>query len=123
MLDVWSTVSVQGNAFIQEAVDGGAHCLHVLGDLDIANVREFEAAVASAVRGGNRLVLDLSQCSFIDCSALTVLVRTYERLGKRLCVVTGSQGVVTFLFELTGLGQWLPVVPTLAQAFGSAASC
>jgi anti-anti-sigma factor len=123
VFDVWSTVSVQGNAFIQEAVDGGAHCLHVLGDLDIANVREFEAALATAVRSGNRLVLNLSQCSFIDCSALTVLVRTYEKLGKRLCVVTGSRGVVTFLFELTGLGQSLPIVPSLSQAFGRATAC
>lgn len=106
----------QDNVFIQKIVED-AQYLHVAGDVDLGNVREFEEALAIPIQAGRRVVIDLTQCTYIDCSVLTVLVRTHATLGRRLCIVTGSPGVVTLMLEVTGLGRSLPVVPSLSQAF------
>jgi anti-anti-sigma factor len=105
--------------FTQQSVDD-AQCLHVLGDVDLGNVRELEAAMAFPMMQGRRLIIDLTQCTYIDCSVLTLLVRTHAKMGRRLCIVTGSPGIVTLVLEATGLQRTLPVVPSLAQAFSIA---
>jgi anti-anti-sigma factor len=109
----------QDDTFVQKMVDD-AQYLHVFGDVDLGNVRELEAALAIPMEAGRRLVIDLTQCAYIDCSVLTVLVRTYAKMGRRLCIVTGGAGVVTLLLEVTGLGRSLPIVPSLSQAFAKA---
>jgi anti-anti-sigma factor len=106
------------DTFSQKVVD--AQYLHVLGDVDLGNVREFEAALTGPMQAGRRLVIDLTQCAYIDCSVLTVLVRAHANMGRRLCIVTGTPGVVTLMLEVTGLGRSLPIVPSLAQAFAKA---
>lgn len=110
----------QEDRFVQRSIDD-AQYLHVLGDVDLGNVRELAAAMAfPMMQAGRRLVIDLTQCTYIDCSVLTLLVRTHAKMGRRLCIVTGSPGIVTLMLEVTGLGRTLPVVPSLAQAFAKA---
>jgi anti-anti-sigma factor len=105
--------------FTQQSVDD-AQCLRVFGDVDLGNVRELEAAMAFPMMQDRRLIIDLTQCTYIDCSVLTLLVRTHAKMGRRLCIVTGSPGIVTLMLKVAGLERTLPVVPALAQAFATA---
>jgi anti-anti-sigma factor len=107
--------SAHDDTFVQKIVDDAQH-LHVFGDIDLGSAREFEAALTIPMQAGQRVVIDLTQCTYIDCSILTVLVRAYTNMGRRLCIMTGSPGVVTLMLEVTGLGWSLPIVPSLAQA-------
>jgi anti-anti-sigma factor len=77
--------------------------LPIVGDLDLATCGRVERALAAI--DDRDVCLDMSQCTFIDSSGLMIIVRTYERLAqanKRLSV-TGANGDVARVFELTGL--------------------
>ena len=78
----------------------------VTGALDVATlprVREqFEQALAG--RPG-RVVVDLSSCTFVDASALALLLDVHRRLSRTGAVLTlrGSSPRVLRLLSLTGL--------------------
>jgi anti-anti-sigma factor len=75
------------------------------GELDASSVAALEAFLGRT----SPLRLDLSQISFIDSTALHVLVRHQQRLGPDFAIVETSD-VVRRLFHLTGLTTTL--VPT-----------
>jgi len=61
-----------------EALPEGGELVRVAGELDPASVADLEAAL---LRGqlGARLVLDLSECTFLDSSAIHVILAEAER--------------------------------------------
>jgi anti-anti-sigma factor len=83
----------------------GCREIVVVGELDRAVSAQLEAALGRAVAAGEHAVVDLTDCEFIDVSALTALVRAGERLGWRgsQLLLYGVQGQVRRLFGLTGL--------------------
>ncbi len=67
----------------------------VTGDLDLATSPQFEQALRQA-RPGDRLVVDLSGCTFVDSSALRVLAaraRASHEEGGAVAVVVSDPGV------------------------------
>jgi anti-sigma B factor antagonist len=88
-------------------------------ELDIATAPalrdELNAAVA---RGVTRLVIDLTDASFIDSVALAVLVNTARKIRRRgrlaVVVVPGSYGML--IFEASGLDALLPIFDTRPEA-------
>jgi anti-sigma B factor antagonist len=97
----------------------GASVVCVTGALDLATAPELERALDAAEQeGAAGMVLDLSGITFIDSSALRVLLRSAERLkehGQLLHVVCGP-GPVMRLFELTLLTTTFSVHPTRDEA-------
>lgn len=78
----------------------------------------FDAAIA---RGATRLILDLSDATFVDSTVLGILVGALKRLrprGARLAVVCPDPRIRK-LFEITGLDRMLPVAETVAEALGA----
>ena len=55
---------------------------YVDGELDLATVPELEKLLAD-VDLGERLVIDLSPCTFLDSSAVRVLITTIRDAGER----------------------------------------
>lgn len=80
--------------------------VRVTGDLDLATVPQVRERLHDALRSKSaRLVVDLSDCAFVDASALTMLVdvhRRASRAGGEL-VLRGCSPRVLRLLSLTGL--------------------
>lgn len=80
--------------------------LRLRGELDIATVPAFEAALAhaEATPGPAPLAVDLRALEFMDCAGLGVLVAAAERAsaaGRQLTVMTGT-GAAARLLRLCG---------------------
>jgi anti-anti-sigma factor len=90
------------------------------GELDIATVGDFRAALWDAAReGAGAVVVDLSQVSFIDSTGLGAIVELHSRLrrsGRRLAVVAPGGSAPAVLLGLAGLRDRLPISETRASA-------
>lgn len=76
------------------------------GDLDLVNVERVRDTLddALSLRPG-RLVVDLSDCPFVDASALTMLLDVHRRAWRAggLLTLRGCSPRVLRLLSLTGL--------------------
>ncbi len=73
--------------------------------------------------GATRVIVDLSDTSFIDSTVLGVLLRAHKRIagnGGRFVLVTDDPRTRR-LFQVTGLDGRFKVASTLIDAFGVAA--
>jgi anti-sigma B factor antagonist len=95
----------------------GAALVEVSGELDLATSGELEAAL-ERVSAGGRIVIDLTNCDFLDSSGLRVLLAGAERAegeGGEVSVVAPDPGIRRVL-ELTGAGAKLAVHETREAA-------
>ncbi len=92
--------------------------LHVFGELDISNAKQFEDAVTSSepdIGPDRLLVIDLTTCTFLDSTALQVVVRGHQRHGDRLCVIVPEASVIHRIFKITNLDSRIPIVESLSK--------
>ena len=92
------------------------------GELDLANAAELEARLAQAHRPGTTVVLDLRDVTFIDSSALAVVLSAHRRLlrtGGALRLVHPADSVLRVL-RICGLADRL-LGRSTRQPAGSAA--
>jgi anti-sigma B factor antagonist len=86
------------------------------GELDIATLDDFRHALSDAAReAGSTVVVDLSEVSFIDSSALGAVVEAHHRLRRdrrQLAVVAPPGTAAAVVLGLTGLRSRLPVFET-----------
>jgi anti-anti-sigma factor len=96
----------------------------VSGELDLHTAGCLEARIEEAgAVGAETVVVDLSETSFIDSTALSVLVRETKRLegrGHALVVVTKDPRTLRIV-EVTGLGRTLRTYATLQDALSELA--
>jgi anti-sigma B factor antagonist len=87
------------------------------GELDAFAVTELEAAFAE-LGGERRIVADLERVSFMDSTALGVLVRRVRELREANADVRVvlPQGTARRIFEITALDGALPVAADRAAA-------
>jgi anti-anti-sigma factor len=98
--------------------DDGVAVLAVSGEVDLATIPAFEAAIADALtHGPAALIVDLSGVDFLASAGLQALVATRESLtGAALFAVVADGPATSRPIELTGLAQILSLHPTLADA-------
>jgi anti-sigma B factor antagonist len=118
-------------------LDGGAGtAIAVEGELDLATAPDLERTLDDVLSADNRVIVDLSLTTFMDSSALNVLLGAAKRLGaeaaprpddrppdegrarnrdRRLTIVCLNQDVLR-IFELAGLDSAFAIFPTLEQA-------
>ena len=93
----------------------------VSGEVDLHTAGCLEARIEEAGNlGPDTVVVDLSATSFIDSTALSVLVRESKRLegrGHVLGVVTNDPRIQRII-EVTGLNRSLRTYATLQDALG-----
>jgi anti-sigma B factor antagonist len=110
---------VEGDAFqvVVESRAEGPTIVRVSGDLDLATVPELERALAAyPVEDG--LVLDLSECAFVDSSCVRLLVdiaRETAEAGGKAAVVATEPGVLRIL-EITALDTLMSVHASVDEA-------
>jgi anti-anti-sigma factor len=100
-----------------ETLAQGGSVVRVEGELDIATTQHLEAAVEDT-EPQSRLVIDLTACTFLDSSAIRVLLskaRSAEATGGSISLVASDPGLLRVL-EIAAVGTVLPVHPTLDAA-------
>ena len=114
-------VTPAGHEFAIEAFDAprGARVLAVAGELDLYTAPQLRTALDRELDGGARaLVLDLTATTFMDSTALGVLIAALKALepsGGRLVVATSRPSIVKTL-AITGLDRAVAVEPGRADA-------
>src|SRR4051794_41276578 len=92
----------------QDAVDAGTHVVAVRGEIDLFTAPELKAALGEAIEADrSRIVVDLSETTILDSTALGVLLGTVKRLRSRdgrLTIVNVDPNIGT-TFDLTSLDQ------------------
>jgi anti-sigma B factor antagonist len=87
--------------------------LMVVGEIDAATAPLLHEACLEAESMSDRLVLDAAGVTFMDSSALHVLVKAQQRLGTTNVVVRNPSDQVRRLLQLTGLeAHFLETIPT-----------
>ena len=111
-----------GDLTLTTGTDGGASIIHVVGELDLSTIAALDAELELSLPVG-RVVVNLSECTFIDSSALRSLVRAQRAVsegGGSLALVAPSQAARRVL-EVTALDRFIPVFETVAEAVSSSA--
>src|SRR5215210_2940717 len=106
-------------ALTEEKLDGERQVVAVVGEIDLFTAPELKAALGAAVEAGRtRIVVDLTQTSFLDSTALGVLIGAVKRLRSRDGVLTivNTDRNIAKTFEITGLDQIFTIRPTRDEA-------
>jgi anti-sigma B factor antagonist len=109
-------------AISQRRMDDRTSVLSVEGELDLASAPNLKWALADVLgEGCSQLVLDLSLVSFIDSTALGVLVGAHRNLndGVRLAIACAHPDVLN-IFELTGLDATFDIFSSFDDALAHA---
>ena len=98
---------------------GGAPCLALAGELDIAEVQRLEHAVEEAVAGSvGAFAIDLTELEFLDSSGIRVLLRARALLARqeRSFLLVCPFGPVRRAIELTGVSDLFTIFRTREDA-------
>jgi anti-sigma B factor antagonist len=98
------------------------YVVEVGGDIDIATVVDLEEPVIGAIEAGRRpVVLDLSECTFIDSSGIRLILRAHRLLhlepnGGRPALAIAAGGHTASMLEITAVDKVIPVRASRAEA-------
>jgi anti-sigma B factor antagonist len=98
----------------------GSSVIAVAGDFDIASAARFHEARDGALADGGAVVVDLSECGFIDSTGISCVIRTFQLAGEagRSVALVGSPLRLKVL-ELVGLPGLVPHYETLDEAISA----
>jgi anti-sigma B factor antagonist len=103
----------------QESLDAERHVVAVRGEIDLFTAPELKSALSEAIESGHtRIVVDLTDTTFLDSTALGVLIGAVKRLRSRdgrLTIVNVDDNIAK-TFEITGLDQIFPISATRDEA-------
>ena len=106
----------------QRELDSRTSVISVEGELDLSTAPRLKWMLVDALEARHvLLVVDLSLATFMDSTALGVLVGVKRRLesGERLIVVCGGRDVLK-IFEYAGMDEAFAIFPTLDEALAHA---
>jgi anti-sigma B factor antagonist len=100
----------------------GVAVVHASGELDAYCAPDLERVVGE-LRGHERVVLDLERVSFLDSTALGLLVRCVREVDDRQGAVRVALplGTARRIFEITTLDRVLPVSSSYSAALAEVA--
>jgi anti-anti-sigma factor len=105
-------------------IEHGVQTISVRGELDLSTAPELEGPLDQALGDGRGPVLiDLSQCEFIDSTGIALIVRAWQRLDSgengRALVLCSQNHQVRRVLEITGLELSIPVHQTRDEALAA----
>lgn len=110
--------NAMAGVFIHDDTHPRAAIVHVFGEATFADAAALESMIVSVIRIGRVVVIDMRECTYMDCATIGVLVRAAKNLGDqlRLVIPRGSQGYR--MLDLTGLARILHVFDAIDEAIG-----
>jgi len=109
-------------ALTEDALDADRHVVAVRGEIDLFTAPELKQKLTDAIEAGkSRIVVDLSDTTFLDSTALGVLIGAVKRLRSRegaLVIVNVDQNIAK-TFEITGLDQIFTILSTRDDAIAA----
>lgn len=105
-------------------LEHGVRTISVRGELDLSTAPDLEGPLEQTLESEEGSVLiDLSQCEFIDSTGIALIVRAWQRLdggedGRNL-VLCSQNDQVRRVLEITGLELSIPVHPTRDDAISA----
>ena len=107
------------------ATEGDTTVVNVTGEIDMDSGPAFNRGLLHAIGVGRHgLIVDLSQATFMDSSALTSLVNAFDSLrkqgGGRLAIVA-TDPRMRALFDVARLGRDFEIFENRADAVAAAA--
>ncbi len=119
-LDSSSRTQVSAMPFEISRRDLDEQCsvIEAQGELDLATAPRLKWTLVDALEAGRtRIVLDLSGASFMDSTALGVLVGFKRSLaGDAALAIVCNGDAVSKIFELSGMDGVFAIFPSLEQA-------
>lgn len=100
----------------------GVTVIGICGELDLLSAGPIEEHLQQLWRPGDQLIVDLAKTTFIDCSGVGALMRTYHHVhqnGGRLRLAA-PQPLPAKIIRLTELDTVLAVHPSLRHAICAA---
>ena len=114
-------------ALSEDALGDGRHVVAVRGEIDLFTAPELKKTLQEAIENGAaRVVVDLTETTFLDSTALGVLIGAVKRLRSRdgQLVIVNTDTNIAKTFEITGLDQIFTILGTrdaAVDALGEAA--
>jgi anti-anti-sigma factor len=108
-------------------LDDGVRVVTVRGELDLSTAAGLEGPLDDAISSGDVSVLiDLSECEFIDSTGIALIVRAWQRLdrsaggeGSGRVVICSYNDQVRRVLEITGLELSIPIHSTREEALAA----
>lgn len=104
---------------VDEPVDADVHIVAVRGEVDLFTAPEFKQRIAAPIdEGKSRIVIDLTETTFIDSSTLGVLIAAHKRLRNRegrMAVACDVRTIVN-TFSVTGLDGVFTILSSREEA-------
>ncbi|HYG96485.1 MAG TPA: STAS domain-containing protein [Solirubrobacterales bacterium] len=105
-------------------LEHGVRTIFVRGELDLSTAPTLEGPLEEALSSDEGSVLiDLSQCEFIDSTGIALIVRAWQRLSGgengRALVICSQNDQVRRVLEITGLELSIPLHLTRDEALAA----
>ena len=105
-----------------ERVAEDTRVVTVRGELDLYTAPEFERALGLNGAANGRVVVDLTDCTFIDSTGLGILIAADRHSGGNGLLIVARGHEVLRAFEVSGLDGPLTLHPTVESALNGAAA-
>lgn len=106
-----------------ETPSDGVGVVTLEGEIDIYSAPQFKEVLVNGIEGGaRRVIVDLTGVTFIDSTALGVLVSGAKRVRPHngsLDIVCTDENIIR-IFEITGLDRIFGIYPTRDEAMKAA---
>lgn len=97
--------------------EDGAAVVALQGELDLYNAQAVRDALTAAADGAQRLVVDMSDVTFVDSTAMGLLIEARSRLGDRSSFVLAAPGMETRrALQVSGLDRHFTIADSVAAA-------
>ena len=102
---------------ITQTKSDGRVLVHMEGRFDFGTRKTFKDAMEQAIKEGMPVVLDLQQVSFVDSSALGLLVISHQNLKNKKIpfYLVNPQTYVQQLLDLANVAKMIPIYQTLDE--------
>ena len=107
-------------------LEQGVRTISVRGELDLSTAPELEGPLDKALENdGGSILIDLSECEFIDSTGIALIVRAWQHLNGgedgRALVICSQNDQVRRVLEITGLELSIPIHTTRDEALAAMA--
>lgn len=108
-------------------LDDGVRVVAVRGELDLSTASDLEGPLEEAISdAGGSVLIDLSECEFIDSTGIALIVRAWQRFdrgaggdGNGRVVICSDNQQVRRVLEITGLELSIPIHGTRDAALAA----